>query len=112
MGYWDDKKPKTEDFASKEDIKAIREELKKLEKNTEPEKKESGGMKLVKGMGKGLGDIAKSLNSPESGRRMKIAQMTKGKNNPLRSTRVTSRVAGRNAGIKKHRIDDVPDRED
>jgi len=67
------------------------------------------GRRLAKSVARGFGDIAKSLNSPENKRRMKIAQMVEGRNNPMRRIRVSNPIAGRKAGM--HRRNISPDAE-
>ncbi len=112
MGFWDDKKPPKENFATKNDIKKLEEDVQKLLKDKDQPDTKGATSKLIKGMGRGLGDIAKSLGHPEDKRRMKIAQMVEGKHNPMRTTRVSNPIAGRGAGMKRHHISDAPKRED
>ena len=108
MGYWSDKKPKKESFASEEDINKLRKDIERLAKDKDQPDTAGATSKLVKGMGRGLGDIAKSLSTAQNKRRMRIAQMVDGKNNPLRRTRVENPIAGRNAGMKRRHISDAP----
>jgi hypothetical protein len=108
MSYWDGKRPPKENFATKDDIKKLEKDIAKLGKREgEPSTAGAAG-KLVKGMAKGFGDVAKSLATPSTGRRMRIAQMVDGKNNPLRRTKVENPIAGRGAGIKRRRISNAP----
>lgn len=107
MGYWDDKKPPKENFATRDDIAKLETKLNKLI-NKEEKPSESGGKKLVKSVAHGLGDIGKSLASPENKRRIRISQMVEGHDNPLRTTKVENPIAGRGAGMKKHKISNAP----
>ena len=65
---------------------------------------EKRGRRFVRHMGRGITDIAKSLNTPENKRRMKISQMVEGKHSPMRTTRVSNPIAGHNAGMHRHDI--------
>ena len=111
MGFWDGKKPKTEDFATKEDIKKLQNDIGKLLQDKDEPDTKGATKKLIGGIARGLGDIGKSLASPENKRRMRIAQNVEGKNNPMRTTKVRNPIAGKNAGIRKHKISYAPDRE-
>jgi len=112
MGFWDDKKPPKEDFDSKEEIDELKKTIARLLKDKDQPNTKGATSKLVKGMGKGMGDIARSMAHPEDKRRMRISQMVEGKHNPMRTTRVENPIAGRGAGIKRHHISDAPKRED
>jgi len=107
MGFWDDKKPPKEDFASKEDILKMRRDVEKLLKDKDEPDTKGATKRLVGGLSKGFGDIAKSLGSNENKKRMRIAQMP-GKKAPIARTRVENPIAGRGAGIKKHHISNAP----
>jgi len=108
MGYWDDKKPKPESFATKDDIKELEKKLDKLVRSEQqPEGKFTAAKKMVGGIAHGLGDVARSLNTPSTGRRMKIGQMPERKA-PIARTKVKNPIAGVNAGMKRHRISDAP----
>jgi len=107
MGFWDDKKPPKEDFASKEDIKKLQKDIEKLAKDKDQPDTKGATSKLVKGFGKGLGDIGRSLASSENKKRMRIAQMPDRKP-PIARTRVSNPIAGREAGMKRRRISDAP----
>jgi len=109
MGFWDDKKPPKEDFASKKDIKKLEQQLEKLTKQQEIKAGTAG--KLVKGMAKGFGDIGRSLANPESKQRPRISQMPGGKA-PIASYNTTNPISGRSAGIKRHHISNAPKRKD
>ena len=110
--YWDDKRPKEEDFATKDDLDKLDRKIDKLIEQEEKMHRGSGSnldtaKKVVGGVARGLGDIAKSLSTPNTSRRMKIGQMPERKA-PIARTRPQNPIAGRNAGIKKHRISDAP----
>lgn len=107
MGFWDDKKDKPENFATKDDIKELNKKLEKLMKKEQPENAMGTAKKVIGGISRGINNVAKSLNTPNSGRRMKIGQMPDRKP-PIARTRPQNPVAGRNAGMKKHRISDAP----
>jgi len=112
MGFWNDKKPKPENFASEEDIKRIRKDLERVEKSIEPfQQKQSTNKRVIKALSRGFGDIAESLSHPEDKRRPRISQMP-GKRNPMRTTRVSNPIAGRNAGMRRHRISSAPEVKD
>src|SRR3990167_1901 len=101
MGFWDDKRPKPEKFASEEDIKKLQRDMEKLLKDKDQPDTKEATSKLVKNLAHGFGDIAESLAHPESKRRIRISQMP-GKNPPIARTRVENPIAGRGAGIKRH----------
>ena len=65
---------------------------------------ETQGKKFVRHMGRGITDIAKSMAHPSDKRRMKIAQMVEGKDNPMRTVRVSNPIAGHGAGTRRHDI--------
>jgi len=112
MGFWSNKKPKPENFASEEDIKRIRKDLERIEKSIEPfQQKQSTNKRVIKALGKGFGDIAESLSHPESKRRMRISQMP-GRKTPIATYNTTNPISGKNAGIKRHRISNAPKVED
>jgi len=112
MGFWDDKKPPKEDFSTKDDIKRLEKDIEEIKKQTKPVQTQGATGRLVKAVGRGMGDLASSLNSPENKKRMRIAQMVDGKHNPMRTTKVSNPIAGREAGMKRHRISNAPKRED
>ncbi len=105
--FWDGKRPKEEDFATKEDLAKMQKDIEKLLKDKDEPDTMGATKKLVKGMSRGIGDIARSLNSPDSDRRPKIARISARKP-PIARTRVENPIAGRGAGIKKHRISNAP----
>ena len=107
MSFWDDKKPKEENFANKEDIKKLGRDIEKLSETQEPTTI-GARMKLATSITKGLGDVAKSLASPKHNKRMRIAQMP-GSKPPIVTTKVSNPVAGKNAGIHRGKISDAPD---
>ena len=108
MGFWDDKKPKPESFADKEDIKRLEKELNEVKKTLAPfQQREGSGKKVMKVLARGFGDIAESMNEPDSKRRPRIARMMSGKPPIARSMPVCP-VAGKNAGIKRHSISYAP----
>lgn len=106
MGFWTDKKPKPESFSTREDIKRLERDIERLAKQKEIET-EGATHKLVRHVGKGLGDIGKSLATSENKKRMKIAQMP-GSKPPIVRTKVKNPIAGRNAGMKRRHISDAP----
>jgi len=109
MGFWDDKKPPKENFADKEDIKKLRQDLERVAKSVEPfQQKQSTNKRVIKALGRGFGDIVESLSHPEDKRRPKICQMP-GKKAPIgRIDDVHNLIAGKNAGMKRHRISYAP----
>lgn len=108
MGFWDDKKPKKENFANEEDIKKLRKDIEKLAKDKDQPDTKGATSKLAKGMGRGLSDVAKSLSTAQNSRRMKIAQMP-GSKPPIVRTKVENPIAGRGAGMKRRKISDAPE---
>jgi len=108
MGFWSDKKPKPENFATTEDIKKLRRDIEKLAKDKDQPDTKGATSKLVKGLAHGFGNIAESLSHPESKKRMRIAQMVQGSKNPMRITKVENPIAGKGAGMKRHHISNVP----
>jgi hypothetical protein len=106
MGFWDDKKPKPENFATKDDIKRLGQDIEQLGKHNRV-KTEGATGKVVKSVGKGFSDVAKSLGSAQNKRRMRIAQMP-GSKPPIARTKVENPIAGRNAGMKRHHISNAP----
>ncbi len=108
MGFWEDKRPKKEVFATRDDIRKLQRDIERLAKDKDQPNTGGATGKLVKGMARGFGDVAKSLATPSTGRRMRIAQMVEGKHNPMRTTRVENPIAGRGAGIKRRRISNAP----
>lgn len=108
MGFWDDKKPPKEDFASKDDIKKLQRDVEKLLKDKDEPDTKGATSKLVKNVSRGFGDVAKSLSTAQNSRRMRIAQMP-GKKAPIARTRIHNPIAGNGAGIKKHRISYAPE---
>mgnify|MGYP001561467620 CR=1 FL=1 len=111
MGFWDDKKPPKEDFATKEDIKKLERDIQKLLKDKDQPDTAGAGSKLVKGMAKGFGNIARSLSTSENKKRMRIAQMPGGKA-PIATYNTCNPISGKSAGIKRHHISNAPKRED
>jgi len=107
MGFWDDKKPKKESFVTKEDLAKMQRDMEKLLKDKDQPDTGGATSKLVKGMRKGFGDVAKSLATPQSSRRMRIAQMP-GSKPPIVRTKVSNPIAGRNAGMRHRHISDAP----
>jgi len=107
MGFWDDKRPKKESFASEEDIKRLRKDVEKLLKDKDQPDTKGATSKLVKNIAHGFGDVAKSLSTAQNSRRMKIAQMP-GSKPPIVRTKVENPIAGRGAGMKRRRISDAP----
>jgi len=106
MAFWDDKKPKPENFATKEDIEKLQREMRGVREDI-PTTKSNDGKKFIKMLGKGLNDIGESLNTSENKKRMRIAQMP-GKRPPIARTKISNPIAGRGAGIKKNRISNAP----
>lgn len=107
MGFWDDKKPKQESFATKDDVKELDKKLEKLMKQEQSQTAMGAAKKMVGGVAKGLSDVAKSLNTPNTGRRMRIGQMMERKP-PIARTKVKNPIAGENAGMKRHKISNAP----
>jgi hypothetical protein len=110
--FWDKKRPEEEHFASKEDVDKIDAKLDKLLKEEQQKQQQNTGSlatakRMIGGVSKGFGDIAKSLGTSSSEKRMKIGQMPDRKP-PIARTRPQNPIAGQNAGIKKHRISDAP----
>ena len=110
MGFWDDKKPKPEKFASGEDIKKLQRDIEKLLKDKDQPDTKGATSRLVKNLAHGFGDIAESLAHPESKRRMRIAQMPV--RPPITTYNRTNPISGKNAGIKRRRISYAPKVED
>ena len=108
MGFWDDKRPLKEDFATKEDIKKLQKDIDKLLKDKDQPDAKGATSRLVGSLGRGFSDIAKSLSTSENARRMRIAQMP-GKKAPIARTKIENPIAGRRAGIKRHRISNAPE---
>lgn len=108
MGFWDDKKPPKEDFATKDDISKMKKDVEKLLKDKDEPDTKGATKRLVGGFGKGFGDIAKSLASNENKKRMRIAQMP-GKKTPIARTNISNPIAGNGAGIKRRKISYAPD---
>lgn len=107
MGFWDNKKPKPESFATKDDVKKMQRDVEKLLKDKDEPDTKGATRRLVGNLSKGFGDVAKSLSTSENSRRMRIAQMP-GKRAPIARSRIENPIAGRGAGIKKHRISNAP----
>jgi hypothetical protein len=107
--FWDKKRPEEESFASKEDVDKLDAKIDKLLKEEEEKNKPSisPARKMVGGISKGLGDIAKSLNTPNTGKRMRIGQMPDRKS-PIARTHPHNPIAGIAAGMKRHHISDAP----
>jgi len=74
---------------------------------------ETQGRKFIRHAGKGITDIAKSLNTPETHQRMRIAQGVSRKNCPIATeiNRANS-ISGRSAGLHHHRISNAPIRKE
>src|SRR4030042_2082367 len=105
--FWDGKRPEQESFATKDDIKDLEKKIDNMAKKDEPVQTQGAARKLVGGLAHGLGDIGRSLASPENKKRMRIAQMP-GRKPPIARTKVENPIAGRGAGIKKRRISNAP----
>lgn len=105
MAFWDDKKPPKETFVTKDDINELEMKLEKA--INKPVAPENSGKKLIKGMAKGIGQIAESLNEPDSEKRPRISRISQRKA-PIARTRVENPIAGRNAGMKRHHISNAP----
>jgi hypothetical protein len=110
MGFWDDKRPPKEDFASKDDRKKLQKDMERLLKDKGQPDTKGASQRIVGSMKKGFGDIVESLSHPEHGRRMRISQMPK--RPPIARSRVENPIAGRGAGIKRRKISYAPDSED
>ena len=86
-----------------------------LSKTLEQVKQVSGGgtgTRFVRNMGRGIGDVARSLSTSENKRRMRIAQMP-GKRAPIASNgQSVNPISGHNAGTRRHQISNAPSRED
>jgi len=109
MGFWDDKRPPKENFASKDDIAKMKRDVEKLLKDKDEPDTKGATKRLVGSLTKGFGDIAKSLSTSENKRRMRIAQMP-GKRAPIaRLGDVHNPIAGRNAGIRRRKISNAPE---
>jgi len=106
MGFWDDKKPPKEDFATKDDTAKMRHDIEKLLKDKDQPDTKGATSKLIGSLAHGFGNIAKSLSSPQNKQRMRIAQMPI--KPPIARTKISNPVAGKNAGIKKHHISNAP----
>jgi hypothetical protein len=107
MGYWTDKKPKPENFATKDDVKELDRKLEKLLKQEQPQTTMGAARKVVGGISKGINDVARSLNTSNSGKRMRIGNMPDRKP-PIARTKVHNPIAGESAGMKRHRISNAP----
>ena len=112
MRFWDDKKPPKENFASKDDITKMQRDIEKLLKDKDQPDTRGATSKLVGSLAKGFGNVAKSLSTAQNKRRMRISQMVEGKHNPMRTTRVSNPIAGKNAGLRKRKISYAPEIED
>ena len=102
MGFWDDKKPPKEDFATKEDIKKLEKDIQKLLKDKDQPDTKGATTKLVKGMVKGFNAFNENVKDPS--KRIRIARTPENRSEiPIANTTVESPLAP-GAGIKRHHI--------